>query len=165
MDYAYVRELEQFLYREARMLDEGRFEDWLALFTDDIRYWMPMKSVRSGKAHESDRLELAFFDDNKGTLTLRVKRLATNFAFAEDPPSRTTRLLSNIELEAGAQDGEATARCNFLVYRNRLQSVENLYVGHREDLLRRSGEGWRIARRKVVIEQNVLNSSNLSIFF
>ncbi|MEX0729796.1 MAG: 3-phenylpropionate/cinnamic acid dioxygenase subunit beta [Aquisalimonadaceae bacterium] len=165
MEYAFVRGIEQFLYREARLLDEGKFQEWLDLFTDDVRYWMPMKTTRdaTSSAETTDK-ELAFFDDRKPTLSLRVKRLTTGMAFAEDPPSRTRRIISNIEIDA-LSDKEVEVYSNFLVYRTRLESVEDTYVGHRKDVLKEVDGSWKIAQRKMIIEQNVLASNNLSVFF
>jgi 3-phenylpropionate/cinnamic acid dioxygenase small subunit len=104
------------------------------------------------------------FDDNKGTLTLRVKRLATNFAYAEDPPSRTVRVVSNVQTEEGG-NGEVKAFSNLILYRTRLETTTDIFAGRREDLLRRNGAGFNIASRKVVLAVNVLPSNNLSVFF
>src|SRR5918996_1309546 len=129
-----IREIEQFLYREARMLDERQFRQWLDLFTDDARYWMPMKSNRypaSSKAisildsarYEEEELsregELAVFDETKESLSQRIARLDTGMAWAEDPPSRTRHIIANIEVEPGETAPELKVYSNFLVYRNR----------------------------------------------
>ena len=105
--------VEQFLYREARLLDERRFHDWLRLFTDDVRYRMAARTnryPRSSKAivildperyaeEDQDRAdELGLFDEDIETLSARVARLDTGMAWAEDPPSRTRHLITNIEV-------------------------------------------------------------------
>lgn len=175
-----IREIEQFLYREARLLDARRFHEWLELFTEDVRYWMAARSnryPRSSKAIaildperyvEDDRGredELAVLDETKETLRARVARLDTGMAWAEDPPSRTRHLITNIEVEAGAAEGEITVYSNFLAYRSRAEREEDFYVGAREDVLRREGERWKIARRRLILDQNVLRAKNVSIFF
>src|SRR5262245_23686145 len=111
-----LRDVEQFLYREARMLDERRFHEWLELFTGEVRYWMAGRSSRypgSSKARtvvgtarrqESDvavEEELAILDETKVTLAGRIARLETGMAWAEDPPSRTRHIITNIEVEPG----------------------------------------------------------------
>src|SRR5690242_6193124 len=116
-----IREIEQFLYREARLLDERRFDEWLGLFTDDVRYFMANRSNRYPKSSKAisildpDRYveddigredELAIFDETKETLTARVARLGTGMAWAEDPPSRTRHFVANIEIETGDSDAE-----------------------------------------------------------
>ena len=160
-----AREVERFLYAEARLLDERHYEKWLALFTEDCRYFMPIMTTRErGMREVSDDRELAHFDDNKRTLSLRVKRLATNFAYAEDPPSRTVRFVSNVEAELGAA-GEVMAHSAVMVYRTRLETTTDFFAGRRDDVLRRDGSGWTIARRKITLATNVLQSNNLSIFF
>jgi 3-phenylpropionate/cinnamic acid dioxygenase small subunit len=175
-----IRDVERFLYHEARLLDERRFHEWLDLFTDDVRYWMasrPNRYPKTSKAiamldrqnyveEESDREdELALFDETKETLTARVARLDTGMAWAEDPPSRTRHFISNIEVEPGAGDRELKVRCNYLVYRSRGEMEEDFYVGARQDLLRHVDGSWRIANRRLILDQNVLSAKNLSIFF
>src|ERR1700730_2891660 len=127
-----IREGEQFLYREARLLDERRFREWLELFTDDVRYWMPGRSTRYPKVSKaivifdpdrdregglSRENELSILDETKETLGRRIARLETGMAWAEDPPSRTRHLLSNIEVEPGDMASELKVYANFLVYR------------------------------------------------
>lgn len=174
------REIEQFLYREARLLDERRFHDWLLLLTDDVTYRMYGRANRyprgskaiamldPGRHVEEDpegEPELALFDEDKSSLAGRVARLDTGMAWAEDPPSRTRRLLSNIEVEGGDDDVEVTVRCNFVVYRSRGESEQDFYVGARRDVLRRIDGQWKIARRHLTLDQNILAAKNISIFF
>ena len=86
-------------------------------------------------------------------------------AWAEDPPSRTRHLLSNIEVEPGDTTSELKVFANFLVYRNRSEMEQDFYIGARQDVLRHVDGVWKIARRKVILDQNVLLSKNVSIFF
>ena len=179
-DDALIREIEQFLYREARMLDDRRFREWLELFTDDVRYWMAGRTNRYPKHSKAISIldparyveeditgeeELAILDEDKTTLTSRIDRLDTGMAWAEDPPSRTRHMIANIEVEPGDRDGELNVYSNFIVYRSRAESEEDFYVGTRRDILRRDGDGWRIAQRKLILDQNVLSAKNVSIFF
>jgi 3-phenylpropionate/cinnamic acid dioxygenase small subunit len=177
-DEALHREIEQFLFREARMLDDRRFHDWLGLFTEDVHYWMTARLnryPRSSKAIailDPDRYsdaditeELGLFDEDIKTLAARVARLDTGMAWAEDPPSRTRHFVSNIEVVAEPDTSEVTVHCNFLVYRSRGETEQDFYVGSREDRLRRVDGAWKIARRRMILDQNVLSAKNLSIFF
>jgi len=175
-----IREVEQFLYREARLLDDRRFHDWLQLFADDVRYFMASRSNRYPKSSKAisildpDRYveddvgredELAILDETKETLSGRVARLDTGMAWAEDPPSRTRHMISNIEVEPGDVESEIRAYSNFIVYRSRAGSEEDFYVGARQDVLRRVDGAWKIVRRRMVLDQNVLSAKNVSIFF
>jgi 3-phenylpropionate/cinnamic acid dioxygenase small subunit len=175
-----VREVEQFLYREARLLDERRFHDWLQLLTDDIRYWMAGRTNRYPKTSKAIAIldparyveddvtkedELAILDEDKATLDGRVRRLDTGMAWAEDPPSRTRHLITNIEVEPGKTDSELKVYCNFIVYRSRAALEEDFYVGTRQDVLRQVDGAWKIARRRIILDQNVLSAKNVSIFF
>jgi 3-phenylpropionate/cinnamic acid dioxygenase small subunit len=174
------REVEQFLYREARLLDERRFAEWLALLTDDIHYWMTARSNRYPRRSKAiailnpDRYVeddlarddgLALLDENKQTLAARVERLDTGMAWAEDPPSRTRHLISNIEVAPGPTPLELEVFSNFIVYRTRGETEQDFYVGTRRDVLRRVDGEWKIADRKVILDQNVLLAKNVSIFF
>ena len=174
-----IREIEQFLYREARLLDSRRFHEWLELFTDDIRYWMPVRSTRypkiskaiailDGDRYEEQELasedDLAIMDEDKQSLKGRVDRLDTGMAWAEDPPSRTRHIVTNIEIEEGSSESELRVYSNYVVYKNRGEKEQDFLVGAREDNLRRVGGEWKIARRKIILDQNVLLSKNISIF-
>ena len=175
-----TREVEQFLYREARLLDERRFHEWLELLTDDIHYWMGSRSNRYPKSSKAisildpDRYveddltkadELAILDEDKASLTSRVARLDTGMAWAEDPPSRTRHLITNIEVEQGDAAAEVKVYSNFMVYRSRAETEQDFYVGARRDVLRRVAGAWKIAGRKITLDQNVLLAKNVSIFF
>jgi 3-phenylpropionate/cinnamic acid dioxygenase small subunit len=166
-------EIEDFLYREADLLDERRYEEWLALIADDIRYWMPMRrNVRLGdEAREFTRADhdVNWFDEGKETLERRIKQIMTGVHWAEEPVSRISRLISNVQLlevrPSPAAPAEVLVKCRLLVYRNRVETETDLLVGRREDVLRRSGADWRIARRKIILDQNVLMAKNLSFLF
>jgi 3-phenylpropionate/cinnamic acid dioxygenase small subunit len=175
-----TREVEQFLYREARLLDERRFTEWLALLTDDIHYWVGARSSRYPRRSKAISIldperyveddmpkadELAILDEDRQTLGMRVERLDTGMAWAEDPPSRTRHLITNIEVAPGPAPLEIEAFSNFIVYRTRAETEQDLYVGARRDLLRRIDGDWKIAGRKVILDQNVLLAKNVSIFF
>jgi 3-phenylpropionate/cinnamic acid dioxygenase small subunit len=167
------QEIEDFLYSEADLLDSRRYEEWLALLAEDVRYWMPMR--RNVKVDDLEReftregLDISWFDEGKETLTRRVRQIQTGIHWAEEPVSRISHMVSNIRvLEANPswdEPAEVTVRCRFLVYRNRVETETDFLVGKREDLLRRSEGEWRIARRKILLDQNVLLSKNLTFFF
>src|SRR5216684_1900386 len=167
------QEIEEFLYYEADLLDERRYEDWLALVAEDVRYWMPMR--RNVKVDDIEReftregLDISWFDEGKETLTRRVRQIQTGIHWAEEPVSRISHIVSNVRLlEASpswADPVEVTVRCRFLIYRNRVETETDILVGKREDLLRRVDDQWQIARRKIVLDQNVLLTKNLTFFF
>ncbi len=168
------REVEEFLYREAELLDARRFDEWLALFTEDARYWMPMRRnvPHDELAREFTRegRDVNWFDEGKDTLGRRVAQIQTGIHWAEEPPSRICHMVSNVQIlrattpEGSAAPSEVTARCRFLVYRNRVETETDILVGKREDVLRRGDGGWKIARRMVVLDQNVLLAKNLTFF-
>ena len=160
-------EVEQFLYREVRMLAEGRFEEWLDLFTEDSRYLMPIRETTATR-EESERGEefLPHVDDDKDFMRARVQRLRHHLAHAEQPPSRLRYFVSNIEVEDadGAEAGGLDVRCNLMVYQSRLERTEKIFVGRREDRLRPENGSYRIASRTVVLDQSLLPRS-ITIFF
>src|ERR1700745_748435 len=167
------QEIEEFLYREADLLDERRYEEWLALVAEDVRYWMAMrrnvKVGQGGRALTRAGQDINCFDEGKETLTRRVKQILTGMHWAEEPVSRISHMVSNVRLleanPSAAEPAEITVRCRFLIYRNRVETETDILVGKREDLLRRTGDGWQIAARKVFLDQNVLLTKNLTFFF
>jgi 3-phenylpropionate/cinnamic acid dioxygenase small subunit len=166
-----VREVEDLLYAEADLLDARQYEEWLDLLTEDIRYWMPIrKNVpwrdQSGDVSAED--EVGWFDDDKSTLSKRVKQLMTGIHWAEEPLSRVSHIISNVrmvEKRESLADGESMpVTCRFFVYRNRLETETDFLVGRREDHIRRVDGELKIARRKILIEQSVLMAKNLTVF-
>jgi len=86
-------------------------------------------------------------------------------AWAEDPPSRTRHIVSNVEAEPGANDSELKVYSNFIMYRTRAETEVDFYVGAREDVLRREGGSFKVAYRKIILDQTVLLAKNVSNFF
>jgi 3-phenylpropionate/cinnamic acid dioxygenase small subunit len=84
-------------------------------------------------------------------------------AWAEDPPSRTRHLIGNLEATP-LESGEISARTAFLVHRSHLETDSQLLSGSREDLLRQVNGGWKVARRLIILDANVLLDKNLSVF-
>jgi 3-phenylpropionate/cinnamic acid dioxygenase small subunit len=161
-------DIEQFLYFEARLLDDRRFEQWWQLFTDDVQYRMPIRYNRTYRERDkasSGPGELATFDEDKMSLYRRVYRLGMPTAWAEDPPSRTRHLVTNVWARPGDAHGEFLVNSAFLVYRNRGDYDVDIWAGSRDDVLRRSDAGWQIARRTIRIEQSTVLTPGLSIFF
>ena len=167
------QQIEAFLYHEAELLDERRYEDWLALLADEVRYWMPMR--RNVKFGELEReftrtgQDINWFDEGKATLTQRVQQILTGVHWAEEPLSRICHMVSNVQLlhvtPSVVEPAEVTVKCRFLVYRNRVETETDLLVGKREDVLRRVNGQWQIRQRKIVLDQNVLLAKNLTFFF
>jgi 3-phenylpropionate/cinnamic acid dioxygenase small subunit len=175
-DIAYFllkQQIEEFLYHEAELLDERRYEDWLALLADDVRYWMPMRrNVKFGELEREftrEGQDINWFDEGKDTLTRRVQQILTGVHWAEEPLSRLCHLVSNVQLlyvhPSVLEPAEVTVKCRFLIYRNRVETETDLLVGKREDVLRRADRQWKICQRKVVLDQNVLMTKNLTFFF
>jgi 3-phenylpropionate/cinnamic acid dioxygenase small subunit len=167
------QKVEDFLYQEAELLDERRFEEWLDLLADDVRYWMPMRrNVRFGELdREFTRAgqDINWFDEGKKTLTRRVQQILTGVHWAEEPLSRICHMVSNVQIlhvqPSLAEAAEVTVKSRFLIYRNRVETETDILVGKREDVLRRTNEQWKIARRKIVLDQSVLLTKNLTFFF
>ena len=160
------REIERFLYHEARLLDGFKFHDWLALFTDDAQYRMPtIENVQNQeRAYEADDLHFGYFDDDKKGLALRVAQLDTGLRHAEVPPSLTERFITNILVEPSAANDEVEAYSNFMVFQVRHGRHETSFTGRREDRLRKTDQGWKIAARTIIMLRPVLPRT-ISVFF
>ena len=167
------QKLEDFLYHEAELLDERRYEAWLALLADDVRYWMPMRrNVKFGELEREftrEGQDINWFDEGKETLTRRVQQILTGVHWAEEPLSRLCHMISNVQIlhvqPSVVEPAEVTVKCRFLIYRNRVETETDILVGKREDVLRRVNGQWKISQRKVVLDQNVLLAKNLTFFF
>jgi 3-phenylpropionate/cinnamic acid dioxygenase small subunit len=157
------REFEDLLYYEAWLLDHDQLEKWLELFHDTIRYWAPIRrNLGRGQEHFSNPRQLAHFDEDKQSLTLRVLRLRTGVAYADEPPARMRHLISNVRV-LEANDEVASITSNFVVFKNRRGREESLFVGCREDRWLRVDSGWKLAERLIILDHDVVE--NITVFF
>jgi 3-phenylpropionate/cinnamic acid dioxygenase small subunit len=158
------QQFEELLYREAALLDRDLLEEWLDLLADDIHYWAPVRAdMNRGKEDFSPPLRLAFFDDNKDGLRLRVARIRTGAAHADEPPSRVRHLITNVQLLESTNPDTAKVASNFLVFKSRRNREENLFVGCREDIWQRYVGGWKLAERMILLDHNVIE--NITVLF
>lgn len=160
-------EVEQFLYAEAAMLDARQYREWLGLLADDVHYWMPIR--RTVSRSDIDREftkpgDMAFFDDDRHMLEMRVKKLEASSAWSEDPPSRSRHFVSNVRVVAVAGT-EVTVELCFHLYRSRLNSEPSSWIGRRVDVLRRTGGGFLLARRHLFLDETVILATNMSTIF
>ncbi|MGH9064708.1 MAG: aromatic-ring-hydroxylating dioxygenase subunit beta [Acidimicrobiales bacterium] len=159
------REISAFLFHEAELLDDRRFEEWLALFAEDATYEVPIRVTRERQAEWELAPNAWIFNDTKETLAIRIQRLATEYAWAEQPASRTRHFVANVRVTTVAS-GDHEVRSNLLVYRSRGSSIRvDLFSADRRDTLRRTAQGWLIARRWVALDQSTVDANNISIFF
>lgn len=169
-DLLLTREVEEFLYREADTIDGRHFEQWLDFFTDDIRYWVPIrKNLPFNQRFEdaTDEHQSAWIDDNRMTLVARVYQVLTKVHWAEEPLSRVSHLVTNVRIdrvEQADRGEEIVVRSKLLVHRSRMEEAGEMLVGKREDRIRRTGDGLKICWRKILIDQATLSAKNLSFF-
>jgi 3-phenylpropionate/cinnamic acid dioxygenase small subunit len=160
-------EVEQFLYHEARLLDDRRYDDWISLLTDDIHYWMPVRRTTTTREINKEFTEpgaMAFFDDDLDTLKTRVQKMALGNSWSEDPPSRTRHFVSNVQI-TGVEGDDIKVELNFHLYRTRLASEEDSWIGRRQDVVRRVGDKFMLAQRHIFLEQTIILSQNMSSMF
>ncbi len=162
-------EVERFIYHEAALMDERRYEDWVDLMADDIHYFMPIrKNVKFGEWDQENSdpaSEISWFDEGKNVLEGRVRQLLTGVHWAEEPVSRIRHIISNIRV-TDVQGDLITATDNFFVWHNRLLEEVNLFVGTRTNVLRRDPDtGFKVAKRTILLDQNVLLAKVVTFFF
>jgi 3-phenylpropionate/cinnamic acid dioxygenase small subunit len=172
--YRLKADIEDFYYHEADLLDERRFRDWLDILADDISYFMPIRrNVKFGQhqARENTRRGegISWFDEDKWTLTKRVEQILTGVHYAEEPLSRICHMVSNVQIKAVRPDlerpVEVEVSSRFLVYQNRVEYETYTFVGKRNDTIRTTDAGWKIAKREIILEQSILLAKNLTMFF
>jgi 3-phenylpropionate/trans-cinnamate dioxygenase beta subunit len=162
-------EITQFLYHEASLLDDWSFREWLDLLSEDISYTMrTMVNAQTRDRRRSVQPPTTWiFNDTKSQLERRIARLETGMAWAEEPPSRTRHLATNVQVMPAAHADEFDVRLNYILYRAQKERDETFYAGMRRDRVRRtdSRHGWQVCRREIVLDQVVLTSHNLSVLF
>lgn len=159
--------VEQFLYEEAALLDARKYREWLALVAEDIHYWMPIRRTVTRKDLEFEFTKpgaMAYFDDDYELLEMRVKKLEASSAWSEDPPSRSRHFVSNVRILDMEADRITIDAC-FHVYRTRLNTDVDSWVGRRSDVLRRSGASFKLLKRHIFLDQTVIGSKNMSTIF
>jgi 3-phenylpropionate/cinnamic acid dioxygenase small subunit len=154
-----VVEAQSFLTREARLIDEGRFNDWLDLFTDDCLYWVP---VTAGGGDPTGEVSHAF--DDRRRLTDRVYWLRTGLAFSQIPASRTRRVIGNVETTVDPSTGERLLRSNVVVHEFRA-GITKVYPGWYGHVLRSTDEGPRIKLKQTNLLDSDQMHENLTLVF
>jgi len=144
------QEVEDLFYQEAALLDEWRLEEWLELLTRDAIYEIPPTDVPEG---DSSNTLFIIADDNV-RIRSRVKQLLGKSAWAENPPSRTRRLIGNVRV-LGVEGENIRVTANFLVHRMRYESVDT-YVGHYDYKLLRDGKLLKIRERRAILDNEAL---------
>ena len=158
--------VEEFLYREAELLDENEYSTWLeTCVSTDLEYLVPVRTTRERAAGVSEFATDSFhWKDGFAEMRLRVERLATEHAWAEDPPSRTRRLVTNVRVRQRTPE-EVEVRSYLQLHRSQWDTIDyDLIVAERQDVLRTEGEGWRLARRRVLLNHTILGTANLGVF-
>jgi ethylbenzene dioxygenase beta subunit len=162
-----IMSLQQVLYTEARLMDAERYSEWVEMLAEDLHYFMPgiETRYRSDKTDQAgDLTRMAYYNDNLDDLKKRLRRLETGTAWSEDPATRYTHLVTNIEVELTDQDDQFRVYSNFLAYRNRNERDQDTLIGNREDIWRRKGHSYELLKRTIILKQNILLSKNLNVY-
>lgn len=163
-------EVTQFLNREAELLDEGRLREWLGLLTDDVIYQVPIRINKEFGDGEGSRVtgvldDSYHLDEDRDSLEMRVDRIETGFAWAEEPPTRLRHVIGNIRVRRSDDPDRVEVRSNLLLYHARWDRPDyTVLSGERRDVLVRDESGWKLARRLVVLDNTVVPTLNLSFF-
>ncbi|MFK0570096.1 aromatic-ring-hydroxylating dioxygenase subunit beta [Endozoicomonas sp.] len=173
-----ISDVEQFYYREARMLDNREYQQWLKLVTTDIKYRIPVRFIpqpdpkkKDTEAFLSVEQELSqglapdFRDENFFILSLRVMRAFKLNSWTDNPPARTRRFISNVEVLPSDQEGCYETFSNTMITWSRHQKDNHTFTAQRKDVLRVENGEFRIAKREVIIDWNVITGPSLSIFY
>jgi 3-phenylpropionate/cinnamic acid dioxygenase small subunit len=137
-------QVESFLYREALCMDEHRFDEWLSLWSNPARYWVPCNEDDIDPARQ-----VSIIYDDHARLVQRIDRLKSGSVQAMDPKPRMRRLISNIEIEP-VEDLKLTVRSNFILCMARM-NTQQLWCGRSVHALRREPDGLKIAEKKVLL--------------
>ena len=146
--------IEEFLFHEAKLIDEHRYDEWLALWTDDCLYWVPCNSDDADPARQA-----MIIYDNRARLDERIYRLTSGAAWAQQPRSRTRRLISNVEVRE--IDDAYAVESNCLIAELR-RSRQDLFAARILHTLRPAGDSFRIALKKVLLLNNDEAIDNLT---
>src|SRR5262245_3389686 len=159
------QEAHEFLIREAELLDERRFREWLDLLAPDVVYRMPVRVTAPETLEQSMLQDMAHFDEDLYSLRKRIERFETGHAWTEDPPSRTRHFVTNVRTFDGTAADEIVVKSYVLLFRSRGDIRDaDLVSAERTDTLRRTDAGLRLARREILADESVLRTQNLAVF-
>ncbi|MGV3489322.1 MAG: 3-phenylpropionate/cinnamic acid dioxygenase subunit beta [Tuberibacillus sp.] len=165
MDTAVLHSITQFLYQEAYFLDHRMYKEWFELLAEDIEYVIPMRVTVDNIMGSNIVDDMTLVDDRSKDIKLKVERLYTKSAWVDNPATRQRHFISNVMVEPGAEPDEYRVRSYFLYKRSRSSEIETEEMfGEREDIIRKSGDGWKIAGRTVYVDQSVLTVKNMAMF-
>jgi 3-phenylpropionate/cinnamic acid dioxygenase small subunit len=163
-DAQLVAVVSQFLAHEARLLDEGREEEWYALLDDDLLYTIPIRQATEPRTQEIDRKAFRL-RDTKAHIRTRIDRIGTGHAYSEVPPSRTLRIVGSVEITATPSADTVDVSSALLVYRQRgIDPHFDLIPCRRNDRLRLAADGARLLSREVILTETSLATPNLGVF-
>jgi 3-phenylpropionate/cinnamic acid dioxygenase small subunit len=161
-------DVSQHYFQEATLLQDREFSAWLETFVaKDIHYWMPVVERRyvKDRREEPSPNDMAIVNDNYDELKQRVDRLGTGTVWMENPPSSVRYLITNVQAFHTDNEDELVVLSNFVIVRNRSQLEHSEHVGCRRDVLRKVGDGFQLAFRKITLDARVTEDKNLYIFF
>jgi 3-phenylpropionate/cinnamic acid dioxygenase small subunit len=164
---ALYNQILEFLYDEADMLDRRHFDEWAKLLEKDLIYTAPLRITRQGPNRDKTVIRTTMhYDDDYASIQGRLERLQTKSAWAEDPPSRTRRFVTNVRVWEAAKPGEFDVESYLLLTRNRYEYPELQHLSCvRHDLLRTDPAGtFKLARREIVIDESVVGMPNIALF-
>ena len=155
-----------FLYEEATLLDQIRLQEWAARLATDLVYTVPLRHTRTAAQLSTTVVRsVQHYHDDYRSIMGRILRLSGQSAWAEDPPSRTRRLVTNVFVEETEKPDEFVVTSYLLLTRNRFKDHHvDIISGERRDLLRQEGTSFKLARREVILDQAVLGTPNLAVF-
>ncbi|WP_163100209.1 aromatic-ring-hydroxylating dioxygenase subunit beta [Peribacillus alkalitolerans] len=158
-------EFEEWLNIEAELLDEIKFDNWFHLMHSSLRYQMPVRVNKEGTERPDYSTEMFTFNDDIELLKLRVDRLKTDYAWAEIPPSRTRRFVSNVRVKEYIKGEKAIVSSYLLIYRSRSTDIHHdLISGERKDEFTFENGEWKLSKRIFIVDQSTINTRNLAIF-
>ncbi len=167
-----LKDIEEFYFYEADLLDFRHYDEWLDLITDDARYFMPVvRNIKYGdwtREFTREGEEVSWFDEGKTSLVKRVRQIETGIHWAEEPSSRQSHLITNVRITSATPDfanaSEIETSSRFLAYRNRLAYEVDVMVGKRLDRLRKVDGDWKLCHREILLDQTVLLEKNITMF-
>jgi 3-phenylpropionate/cinnamic acid dioxygenase small subunit len=143
-----LSDVQQFVFREARLQDDHQYQAWESLWTDDGVYWIPA----NGDSSDPER-EMSIVYDNRSRISLRVKQLLTGKRHTQAPPSRLRRIVSNVEVLGTTDAGDIKVGANTMIFESNLRD-DTIWATRNEYALRRQDGDLRMAFKKVLLVNN-----------
>ncbi|MBH0093671.1 3-phenylpropionate/cinnamic acid dioxygenase subunit beta [Pseudoalteromonas sp. SCQQ13] len=158
--------IQQYINKEAYLLNNEKLDEWYNSLEEDLIYWAPLREniLRRNRTPEITTFRVPLFEESKDSIAMRLRRNDSGMCWTEDPPTRQVTAISNLEVFHTDKVDEFEVHTVFTLYRSRFERDDSTLMGRRKDIWRKVGNDYRLSGRLILLQQSTLLTKNLNVF-